>query len=170
MNQVEIARAKLLIALFVDSHRPDKRSLSREQIESEYFTRLDTPLFNSLVTEFRRSGLVKAYPDRATYFVRLRTDAHATALNHILNSLDAKTFDVNWQGQRIGTDADAELANELLAAIPDGWLLMTYEKNDPIAPKTPSAPSQVTAGGDFIWVGGDVHQSSIAGRPHDSDG
>src|SRR3546814_12182857 len=77
MNQVEIARAKLLIALFVDSHRPDKRSLSREQIESEYFTRLDTPLFNSLVTEFRRYGLVKAYPDRETYFVRLRTDANA---------------------------------------------------------------------------------------------
>lgn len=126
MNDVDRARNRLLIGLFVDSHRPERRYLSREQLQAEYSLKLDTPLFNGLTEELRDAGLIKAYPDRATYFVRLRTDAHAAALGRILQALEADSFTVNWQGQRIGTDADDELSQELLTTIPEGWLLMTY--------------------------------------------
>ncbi|WP_158258101.1 hypothetical protein [Sphingopyxis lindanitolerans] len=61
MNDVEKARNRLLIALFVDSHRPERRHLSREELQTEYFLTLDTPLFNSLAKELREAGLIKTY-------------------------------------------------------------------------------------------------------------
>lgn len=166
MNDVEKARTKLLIGLFVDSHRPEKRYLSREQLQSEYFLTLDTPLFNSLAKELKDAGLVKTYPDRATYLVKMRSDAHASALSRILNALDAESFSVNWQGQRIGTDADSELSRELMKAIPDDWLLLTWAKDNPAPTTAPSPPTSqnISAARDVIMVGSNVHGSSIAGR------
>jgi len=170
MNQLDVARNKLLIALFVDSHRPERRHLSREQLQTEYFLKLDTRLFNSLAKELRDGGLIKTYPDRATYLVRLRSDAHAAALSRILAAIDAESFSVNWQGQRIGTDAESELSKELLMAIPDGWLLMTYAKAKPTmaAASTPALAQQISAARDVIVIGGNVHDSTIAGSERDN--
>ncbi|MHA4837201.1 hypothetical protein [Sphingopyxis sp. MSC1_008] len=173
MNDVEKARNKLLIALFVESHRPERRQLSREQLQSEYFLKMDTPLFNGLAKELRDAGLIKIYPDRATYVVRLRSDAHAAALGRILAAIDAESFNVNWQGQRIGTDADSELSRELLKAIPDGWLLLTWAKDDP-APTTPThsplTSQHISAARDVIMVGGNVHHPADAGGDRGSLG
>jgi hypothetical protein len=147
VNNVELAEHRLLVSMFIDSHRPDRRSMSRQDFQTDYSTTVDTRLFNSIVTDLRRQGLVKTSPDAGSFFVRLHSDAYKSALSRILLALNADAFEVDWDTKRIFTDAD-ELDQDRLIPCPKLWVLITSEKRATAA-SDPIATSSQVAGRDI---------------------
>jgi hypothetical protein len=163
MNAVEAAEHRLLVSVFIDAHRPDRRWLSRQDLQTEYHTDLDTRLFNSIVVDLRRDSILKTAPVNGTYAARLHGDAYKRALATILRTLDADTFEVDWQTKRIVTDAEVADKDKLIPRA-NGWMLLPINKTakpvtheavgcdatSPIA--APIARSESSSGREGPWT------------------
>lgn len=125
----------MLTAMFIDSHRPDRRYMTRQDF-ADYFVSVESVLYRGIVTDLRKQGIAKAQSDGATYRVRLHTEGHKAALARILKALSADTFSVDWQTKRILHDAQGGEIDSLIPT-PDGWMLLTAE---PKGKKAGSAP------------------------------
>ncbi|UYY77749.1 hypothetical protein [Sphingomonas sp. R1] len=166
MNKVELAEHLLLVSMFIDSHRPDRRYMSRQDFEVDYNTSVDTRLFNSIVADLREQGLVKASPNAGSYFVRLHSNAYKIALQRILTSLDADVFEIDWETKRIVTDAE-EWAQETLIPGLKLWVLLSREKIKS-GGSVPIAQSSQVAGRDINHFYGAVAGPGVINKTGDS--
>lgn len=127
MNRLELTEHRILVALFIDSHRPERRYMTRDNVHTDYHTDVEMRLFNSIVTDLRKRSIAKATPQGGTYAVRLHSDGYKEALATILRSLDADTFDVDWQTKRIITDTEGDDLSALIPC-PNGWMVMQADR------------------------------------------
>jgi len=140
MNSVELAEHRMLVAMFIDSHRPDRRYMTRQDF-ADYHVDLEHALFRSIVTDLKSQGVVKAVPNGATYSVRLHADAHKEALSRILANLDADTFEVDWSTKRITHDGQAGDHDKLIPC-PNSWMMLEFEsERKPPVPAAAALPA-----------------------------
>lgn len=157
MNAVEVAEHRLLVCMFIDAHRPERRYMSREVFRSEYHTDLDTRLFNSIITDLRTRELVKATPTLGSWAVRLHHTAYGAALTVILRNIEADTFEVDWGTKRIVTDSPVQNKDELFPCA-NGWMLLTVQKKGvvtpaPVAPVQAPVPAVSSSEGPWTKIG-----------------
>ncbi|PZU70216.1 MAG: hypothetical protein DI554_00295 [Sphingobium sp.] len=125
MNSVELVEHQMITAMFIDSHRPDHRYMSRATF-AEYHVSVDQPLFRSIALDLKSQGITKTSMSDMGLLVRLHSDAHKNALNRILKNLGATTFSVDWDTKRILTDADK--VEDALFPCPENWMLASFAK------------------------------------------
>jgi hypothetical protein len=166
MNSLELAEHRLLVSMFVDAHRPDRRYLTQEDFQHDYQVDVDTRLFNSIVVDLRKQGIVKTSPQGGTYAVRLHGDGHKTALSRILKALDADTFEVDWQTKRISYDAE-ECGQDSLIPRPCHWMLLnsaTKEAAKLSASASPHYSASQIVGRDINHFYGDVVRQRVSNQ------
>jgi hypothetical protein len=166
VNSLELVEHRLLVSMLVDAHRPDRRYMTRQDLQSDYHTDVDTRLFNSIVADLRKQGIVKATPQGGTYAVRLHSDAYKVALARILATLKADVFDVDWQTKRIITDAEEQDHDGLVPCL-ENWMLLTCDKKAASASTTPApaTPSLTqTAARDVNNFYGSIHGHGVSNR------
>ena len=161
MNGLERTQHRVLVGMFIDIHRPERRYMTRQDFQSDYYTQVDTRLFNSLASNLRKEGVVKAIPQGGTFAIRLHSDAYATVLGRILEALSASTFEVDWQNKRIITDGGEQNTDGLIPC-PNHWMLLTCEKKDGLVPMIDVGPAtKQAAGRDINNFYGTVHGGAI---------
>ncbi len=159
MNSLELTEHRILVSMFIDAHRPERRYVTRQDFLTDYHTEADTRLFNSIAMDLRKQGLAKVVPDRGTYAIRLHGDAYKAALSRILDTLKADTFEVDWQTKRILTDAD-ESDHDSLIPCESGWMLLTCERKTSGSAIPTPASSQI-AGRDINQFFGPVYGNGV---------
>lgn len=157
VTEFEQAEARLLTALFIDHHREARRMLSRPELETEYHIRVDGRQFEILAADLERREIVKAFRDKDGSSLILLDHGYRPALEIILRYLDADTFEVNYQGQRILHDGDAGRD----VPSPSGWMLLGCEKKG-VRPAKAAAPI-TAAEGEPVIVGSSVSRDIITG-------
>ena len=144
MNSLELTEHRMLVAMVIDSHRPDRRYMSRKDF-AEYHVEVEPALFRSIVLDLREQGVAKAVPTLGSYAVRLHANGHKEALARILKALDADTFTVDWDTKRIMHDALADDHDSLVPS-PDMWMLMEMDSKR----KPPAVVGEHHAGKNFL--------------------
>lgn len=176
MSAFDIAEGRILIALFIAHHGERREILTWEEIEARYHTKVSKMQFEAIVGELERHGVAKVFRDKDGSGALLLDHGVRFAHDRILKFLDADIFDVNWQGERILTDAPEGTD----VPCPNGWMLLHTAKVEqkarrpaaPVESLAAPAPHGISAGRDVIMnvgsPGAQADASTRSGRQSES--
>ena len=136
MSAFDVAEGRILIALFIDHHDERRKILRWEDIEARYHTKVSKMQFEAIVGELEQAGVVKVFRDKDGSGVLLLDHGIRFAHDKILQFLMADTFEVNWKGERIVTDAPEETD----IPSPNGWMLIKVDKDSEKESNRDAAP------------------------------
>ncbi|MFX4087508.1 hypothetical protein ACKU27_20680 [Sphingobium yanoikuyae] len=158
LNDVELAQHRMLVALFIDATGHEDRWIDRARLKSEYNVDLSERLFTSIAHGFKRSGWVELSEEmndgKLEIAVFVRSTAYARVQNEILDTLGAKSFDVNYEYGRITTDARPEEQGKMIPCR-QGWLIMTIDREESARPSVPTI--QTDPLGDANYAARDIY-------------
>ncbi|QKG71502.1 hypothetical protein [Erythrobacter mangrovi] len=146
MNSVERIRGQMQVALVIEGHKQTGAIPNLLELASAYSIKGEPALINSSIKGWENENLlIVSRTLDGKVAAALRHDCIADALSHVLDSLGAETFKVDWSKEEILTDA----TNEALIVARDGWKLLTFERECAAPGKQPSdsaspLPFQIT--------------------------
>lgn len=162
LNSVELAEHRLTVAMFLDMEKQADQWLDRDRLERDYNVKLTERLFASITGEMGGRGWAETWveveegEEKSAAF--LKTEKHAKVLRRILDNLDAKTFEVDWQTKRIATDALSDDADNLIPC-PNGWMICQLERANPqpAQPRPPRAATGAAPAGSTYTAARDIN-------------
>ena len=162
MTSLDLVEHRFLVALYITKICDHQAWLSRDDLHLKFNTDVAPELFQSIVLNLKRDGLVKASQSGGVLRAKLPIDAIKTVLARILATLNAETFEIHAGKESVMTDAEGDV--DALIPTPRGWMTLTCGKEDA---KPAENPKPVVAnpvsyeGGPAVQV---TQASSSVGR------
>jgi len=162
MTSLELVEHRLLVAFYLTKTCDHQAWLSRDDLHLKFNTEVTPALFQSIVLNQKKAGLLKTSQSSGMLRAKLPIDAMTTALARILATLKAETFEIHAGRESILTDAEVDV-DELIPT-PRGWHIETCPKKNAEKAENPRglvAHPVSHEGGSAVQV---TQASSSAGR------